>query len=111
MAADIRSADIVQADRRVQRRPRDCQFPVQHQEIAQAADPTTQTFKVRVAMKAPPDVNVLPGMTATVTLTYRRAGSPGPTGSSCRSPPSSRTARGSKWRGSSGRIKPSRAAR
>ncbi len=35
----------------------------------------------------------------------------GATGSSCRSLPSSRTARGSKWCGSSGRIKPSRAAR
>ena len=28
---------------------------------------------VRAAMKSPPDINVLPGMTATVTLTYRRA--------------------------------------
>jgi RND family efflux transporter MFP subunit len=49
------------------------QFPVQLREIAQVADPTTQTFKVRVAMKAPPEIRTLPGMTATVTVTYRRA--------------------------------------
>jgi RND family efflux transporter MFP subunit len=42
-------------------------------EIAQTADPTTQTFRVRVALKAPPDVRVLPGMTATGTIQYRRA--------------------------------------
>ena len=42
-------------------------------EFAQVADPVTQTFQVRVAMKSPPGMNVLPGMTATVTLTYRRA--------------------------------------
>jgi multidrug efflux system membrane fusion protein len=33
----------------------------------------TQTFLVRVAMQSPPDVNLLPGMTGTVNLTYRRA--------------------------------------
>ena len=49
------------------------QFPVHIREIAQQADPTTQTFRMRVAMKVPPGVTVLPGMTATVTLTYRRA--------------------------------------
>jgi membrane fusion protein, multidrug efflux system len=43
-------------------------------EIAQVADPTTQTFNVRVAMQAIPGVTALPGMTATVTVTYRRAG-------------------------------------
>ena len=50
------------------------QFPVHVKEIAQRADPVTQTFTVRVGMKAPPPgVNLLPGMTGTVTLTYRRA--------------------------------------
>src|SRR5262249_43325410 len=49
------------------------QFPVQVREVAQAADPTTQTFRVRAAMKAPADVRLLPGMSATVTFTYRRA--------------------------------------
>jgi multidrug efflux system membrane fusion protein len=48
------------------------QFPVRINEVAQSADPTTQTFKVRFAMKVPPNVNLLPGMTSTVTLVYRR---------------------------------------
>ena len=72
MAADLRSADIVQLFAEFSKAP-GIQFPVHIQEIAQRADPVTQTFRVRVAMKAPPDVNLLPGMTATVTLTYRRA--------------------------------------
>ena len=47
-------------------------FPVKIIEIAQVADPVTQTFRIRGRMKAPPGAAVLPGMTATVTLTYRR---------------------------------------
>jgi RND family efflux transporter MFP subunit len=42
-------------------------------EIAQRADPVTQTFAVRVAMKVPEGLNLLPGMTAGVTLSYKRA--------------------------------------
>ena len=72
MAADIRSADIVQMVAEFSGAP-GLQFPVRIKEIAQVADPMTQTFQVRVAMKSPPGMNVLPGMTATVTLTYRRA--------------------------------------
>ncbi len=72
MAADLRSADIVQMLARFNAAP-GLQFPVHIKEIAQRADPITQTFTIRVAMKAPPDLNLLPGMTATVTLTYRRA--------------------------------------
>jgi RND family efflux transporter MFP subunit len=72
MAADLRSADILRLHAELTGAPGQ-QFPVEIREIAQRADPTTQTFKVRVAMKSPPDVNVLPGMTATVTLAYRRA--------------------------------------
>jgi RND family efflux transporter MFP subunit len=49
-------------------------FPLRIKEVAQVADPTTQTFRVRAGMKTPPSVTVLPGMTATVTLTYRRGG-------------------------------------
>jgi RND family efflux transporter MFP subunit len=49
------------------------QFPVHIKEVAQRADPVTQTFRIRVAMKAPDQVTLLPGMTATVTLIYRRA--------------------------------------
>jgi RND family efflux transporter MFP subunit len=70
--AGIRSADIVQILAEFSGAP-GIQFPVHIKEVAQRADPTTQTFQVRVAMKAPSDVNILPGMSATVTLTYRRA--------------------------------------
>ena len=72
MAADLRSADIVQMLASFNAAP-GLQFPVHIKEIAQRADPITQTFTVRVGMKAPPGVNLLPGMTGTVTLTYRRA--------------------------------------
>ena len=72
MIADIRTADIVQMIATFSRAP-GLEFPVRIKEFAQVADPVTQTFQVRVAMKSPPGMNVLPGMTATVTLTYRRA--------------------------------------
>jgi RND family efflux transporter MFP subunit len=72
MSADLRSADIVQLVAEFSGAP-GVQFPVEIREIAQRADPVTQTFRVRAAMKSPPNVNLLPGMTATVTVTYRRA--------------------------------------
>jgi len=72
MAADLRQADIVQLLAEFSGAP-GIQFPVHITEVAQRADPVTQTFRVRAAMKSPPDVNLLPGMTATVSLTYRRA--------------------------------------
>ena len=73
MASEIRSADIVQLLAEFSGAP-GRQFPVHITEVAQTADPTTQTFRVRATMKVPPEVNLLPGMTATVALTYRRAG-------------------------------------
>jgi RND family efflux transporter MFP subunit len=45
-------------------------------EATQVADPKTQTFQVRVAMKRPAGVTALPGMTAIVTVTYWPAGGP-----------------------------------
>jgi RND family efflux transporter MFP subunit len=72
MATDIQSADIVQMMAELSGAP-GVQFPVHIREIAQQADPTTQTYRMRVAMKVPPGVTVLPGMTATVSLAYRRA--------------------------------------
>jgi membrane fusion protein, multidrug efflux system len=73
MAADLLTADLVHLVAEVTGAP-GLQFPVHVKEIAQTADPTTQTFRVYVTLKAPPPgVNVLPGMTATVTLTYHRA--------------------------------------
>jgi RND family efflux transporter MFP subunit len=71
MAADIRSAAITRMVAEFSTAPGQ-QFPVRIKEVAQVADPTTQTFQVRVAMKAPRNVLVLPGMTATVVATYRR---------------------------------------
>jgi RND family efflux transporter MFP subunit len=70
--ATVLSADIVSLVAEVSGAP-GVQFPVHIREVAQVADPTTQTFKIRTAMQAPSGVRVLPGMTATVTLTYRRA--------------------------------------
>jgi len=49
-------------------------FPVRVKEIAQVADPITQTFPVRFTMKTPRRPIVLPGMTATVEVTYRNPG-------------------------------------
>ncbi len=74
MIADIRSGKIVQMMATFSSAP-GLEFPVRIKEVAQAADPITQTFEVRVGMKSPPGMNLLPGMTATVTPTYRRAGS------------------------------------
>src|SRR5262249_23836880 len=70
--AAIRTADIVQMLAEFSGVP-GLHLPAQIREVAQAADPVTQTFRVRAAMMAPPGVRVLPGMTASVTLTYRRA--------------------------------------
>jgi RND family efflux transporter MFP subunit len=72
MASGVRLADIVSLVAEISGAP-GLRFPVRIREVAQVADPVTQTFHVRVAMKAPPEPRVLPGMTATVTLTYRRA--------------------------------------
>jgi RND family efflux transporter MFP subunit len=73
MAAEIRSADIIRLVAEFSAAP-GLAFPVRITEIAQVADPTTQTFRVRAAMQSPTDVRLLPGMTATATVTYRRAG-------------------------------------
>jgi RND family efflux transporter MFP subunit len=42
-------------------------FPVTFKEVATEADAETQTFEVTYAMDAPAGLNVLPGMTATLT--------------------------------------------
>jgi RND family efflux transporter MFP subunit len=72
MLAALRSADVIQMSAEISGAP-GLEFPLRIREIAQIADPVTQTFQIRVAMKSPPDMNVLPGMTARVTLAYRRA--------------------------------------
>jgi len=70
--AAVRAADIISVVAEISGAP-GVRFPVRIREVAQVADPATQTFQVRAAMRAPPEVRVLPGMSATVTLTYRRA--------------------------------------
>jgi len=72
MAADIQAADILSMRAELAGAP-GVEFPVRIREIAQVADPTTQTFKVRTAMQAPEGIRALPGMTANVTVNYRRA--------------------------------------
>jgi RND family efflux transporter MFP subunit len=47
------------------------QFPVKIAEVAQIADPVTQTFNVRFSMNVPPNLNLLPGMTSRVTMFMR----------------------------------------
>ncbi len=46
--------------------------PVRVSEMAQVADPATQTFQVRFGMRPPKGILILPGMTAQVTVTYPR---------------------------------------
>jgi RND family efflux transporter MFP subunit len=72
MIAALRSADIVHMNAEISGAP-GVEFPVRVREMAQVADPITQTFQVRVAMQSPPGLNVLPGMTARVMLNYRRS--------------------------------------
>jgi membrane fusion protein, multidrug efflux system len=72
MIAALRAADIVQMNAEISGAP-GLELPVRIREVAQVADPMTQTFQIRVAMQSPPGMNVLPGMTARVTLAYRRA--------------------------------------
>jgi RND family efflux transporter MFP subunit len=72
MIADIRNADIAEMYAELSGAP-GVRIPVRVREMAQVADPTTQTFNVRVTMQVLPGVTVLPGMTATVSVTYRRA--------------------------------------
>ena len=46
--------------------PPDTTFPARLQELATAADPTTRTFEATFAFDSPPEVLILPGMTALV---------------------------------------------
>jgi RND family efflux transporter MFP subunit len=44
------------------------QYPLKLKEFATKADPATQTYQVAFQMPQPDDINVLPGMTATVSI-------------------------------------------
>jgi RND family efflux transporter MFP subunit len=72
MAGEIRQADIIEILAEFAGAP-GVQFPMRIKEVSQQADPTTQTFAVRAAMPAPTTVRLLPGMSAVVTVAYRRA--------------------------------------
>ncbi len=72
IADDIRSSNIQQSVAELSVAP-GRQFPVHVKEVAQIADPRTQIFEVRFAMKTPPGITALPGMTANVTITTRGA--------------------------------------
>jgi RND family efflux transporter MFP subunit len=52
----------------------DRQFPARVKEVATVADPVTRTFEVIAAMDNPPDVSILPGMTANITITVPEGG-------------------------------------
>lgn len=43
-------------------------YPLKLKEFSTEADPRTQTYRVTLEMPAPEDINVLPGMTANVTV-------------------------------------------
>jgi multidrug resistance efflux pump len=55
MVADLRSADVLELVAEFSGAP-GLRFPVHIKEIGQRADPVTQTFRVRAAMKSPTDV-------------------------------------------------------
>ena len=71
MAFGIRSPNITGMVAEISGAP-GRKYPVRIKEVAQVADPTTQTFPVRFEMKPASGVTILPGMTATVTISYRR---------------------------------------
>ena len=71
MASNIRSPNIVGMAAEISGAPGRT-YPVRIKEVAQVADPTTQTFPVRFEMKPASGVTILPGMTATVTIRYRQ---------------------------------------
>src|SRR5215467_5685116 len=75
MANEIRQAAGLSMAAKFSGAP-DLEFPVKLKEAAQAADPKTQTFQVRVAMKRPAGFTALPGMTAVVKVVYFPGGVP-----------------------------------
>jgi multidrug efflux system membrane fusion protein len=76
MATEMRSATILATVAEFSMAP-EREFPVDIKETTQVADPKTQTFQIRVAMKPPFGFTTLPGMTAIVRIAYQQAGSAG----------------------------------
>ena len=52
----------------------DREFPARISELATVADPVTRTFEVRARLDNPPDVTIMPGMTANVSITVSEGG-------------------------------------
>lgn len=75
MATEIRPAASLSMEAQFSGAP-GREFAVEMKEATQVADPKTQTFQVRVAMKRPAGFTALPGMTATVTVVYWPGGIP-----------------------------------
>ena len=50
------------------------EFPARLTEVATVADPVTRTYEVIAAMDNPPDVSIMPGMTANVSITIPEGG-------------------------------------
>jgi RND family efflux transporter MFP subunit len=73
MATAMRSATILATVAEFTMAP-GREFPVDIMETTQVADPKTQTFQIRVAMKPPSGFTTLPGMTATIRIAYQQAG-------------------------------------
>lgn len=67
MATDLRTVDTSQKVAEFAAAP-GVQVPVEVREVAQSADPVTQTFRVRFGLKGNPGIHLLPGMTATVRM-------------------------------------------
>lgn len=70
MAGGLQSHDLVRMVAEFSHTP-GREFPVRIKEVAQLADPATQTFQVRFGMKRPARVMLLPGMTASIVVTFR----------------------------------------
>ena len=67
MATDMRTVDTSQKVAEFAAAPGK-QVPVEVREVAQSADPATQTFKVRFGLKGDAGIHLLPGMSATVRM-------------------------------------------
>lgn len=67
MATDLRTVDTSRKVAEFAAAPGK-QVPIEVREVAQSADPATQTFRVRFGLMGDPGIHLLPGMTATVRM-------------------------------------------
>ncbi|WP_435099605.1 efflux RND transporter periplasmic adaptor subunit [Arhodomonas sp. AD133] len=74
--ARVRREDIRAINATLSARPQR-RFPLTLKEVATQPDPGTRTYKVTFSMDNPEDITVLPGMSATVTVTIAASGDEG----------------------------------